>query len=209
MKFRWCTLRFIPRLNHCVSYLWFFMVPKSIRQAKLDQIRPFRASSAFQVESVDWAFNSPSIGALYHKGTLCWHSHCRLTTLTSSVVDFEAKSCIRMRLWNHTKSKIWKWGIERHSVVNTLCIHAEDQSPTHKSIETSCGCLRGRNRVSESAINSAETDTGISPRMTSGSVTNSYLVHIDDTWCSQHLLSTSGTFCKVSWFFGFFRIFEV
>ena len=85
MKFRWCTLRFIPRLNHCVSYLWFFMVPKSIRQAKLDQIRPFRASSAFQVESVDWAFNSPSIGALYHKETLYWHSHYRLTTLTSLV----------------------------------------------------------------------------------------------------------------------------
>ena len=48
MKFRWCTLRFIPRLNHCVSYLWFFMVPKSIRQAKLDQIRSFRASAAFR-----------------------------------------------------------------------------------------------------------------------------------------------------------------
>ena len=46
MKFRWCTLRFIPRLNHCVSYLWFFMVPKSIRQAKLYRNQRFLAKAS-------------------------------------------------------------------------------------------------------------------------------------------------------------------
>ena len=121
MKFRWCTLRFIPRLNHCVSYLWFFMVPKSIRQAKLDQIRSFRASSAFRSNRWFEPLIRPLlVHCIIRRHYNYWHSHYRLTTLTSSVVDFGAKSCIRMRLWNHTKSKIWKWGIERHSVVNTF-----------------------------------------------------------------------------------------